>query len=112
MDLTIVSIVDETPKGLTTGFRLKLNCEAGGKSFVLDLPMMVSKDVLVQKVPLPDLAIAYLKKNGLESFPDLFVDTRRIDLAALDKAVPSFPLTIPLGGMDVLNQKALEKLAK
>lgn len=111
MDLTIVSIVDETPRGLTTGFRLKLNCEAGGKPFVLDLPMMVSKEVLAQKVPLPELAIAYLKKNGLESFPDLFVDTRRINLATLGPA-PSFPITVALGGMDLLNQKAIEKLAK
>ncbi|MBI3831382.1 MAG: hypothetical protein HY291_17825 [Planctomycetes bacterium] len=111
MELTILNIIDETPKGLTTGFRLKLNCEANGATFMLDLPILIGKEVLAQKVPLPDLAIAYLKKNGLESYPDLFVDSRRIDLTTLGTA-PAFPLKITLGGMDVLNQKALEKLGK
>lgn len=112
MELTILSIIDETPKGLTTGFRLKLNCEANGATFMLDLPILIGKEVLAQKIPLPDLAIAYLKKNGLESYPDLFVDSRRIDLTTLGGAAPAFPYKITLGGMDMLNQKAIEKLGK
>jgi hypothetical protein len=111
MELTIVRVIDETPKGLTTGFRIKLICQvAGGPEFQLDLPILVGKEVLAQQVPLPRLALAYLRKEGLDAWPDFFVDSRRLDLSAIEKTEPAFPITIPLGGVELLAQRAVEKL--
>jgi len=110
MDLTVIKVLDETPKGLTTGFRLKLTCSANGKQFVLDLPILVTKDVLTHNVPLPLIALEYLRKEGLSAWPDLFVDSRRFDLAKLGSQEPAYPLTLALGGIDALNQKALAQV--
>ncbi|MCZ7647718.1 MAG: hypothetical protein M5U26_21085 [Planctomycetota bacterium] len=112
MELTLLKVLDETPQGLTTGFRLKLTCQAGaGEPFQLDVPILVSKDVLARRIPLPNLVVAYLKKEGLEAWPDLFVDSRRLNLEGLSAEEPALPLTLQLGGPDVLNAKALERLA-
>ena len=111
MDIMIKEVVDETPKGLTTGFRLKLNCEHQGKGFQLDLPILLSKEVLEKKIPLQELAIRYLERLGLDEYPDLFIDTRKLDLSNFGPP-PNFPMTLKLGGHDILAQKALEKLAK
>jgi hypothetical protein len=111
MELTIVRVIDETPKGLTTGFRIKLICQvAGGPEFQLDLPILVGKEVLREQVPLPRLVLAYLQREGLDAWPDFFVDSRRLDLAGMDKTEPALPVTIPLGGVEMLAQRALEKL--
>ena len=112
MTITIQSVDDQTPKGLTTGFRLRLNCStADGKPFVLGAAILVSKTVLEKRIPLPNLIIAALEKCGLEECTnELFVDTRRLNLDAVPTAASPLPCTVTLGGMEVLNQKALAKL--
>lgn len=110
MDLTVKHIDDDTPKGLTTGFRLKLACEVGGKSFVLEMPILMSKDAVQRGIPLPVLALRYLEREGFDSWPDLFVDTRRLDLEDLPPDVPALPCTIILGGAEPLNKMVVEKL--
>ena len=112
MELTILGILDETPKGLTTGFRLKLTCQGpSGPSFVLDLPILVSREVMEQAIPLPLLVFRYLERNGLDAWPDLFVDTRRLDLTGLGATEPAYPHKLPLGGPELLNQRVLDRLA-
>jgi len=111
MEITVEKVVDDTPKGLSTGFRLKLHCACQGKTFQLDLPILLSKDVMEKKIPLQELVVSYLRKNGLDEYPDLFVDSRKLDLSNLGP-VPQFPLQLTLGGHDILAQKALERLTK
>ena len=49
VELTITEVYDDTPKGLTTGFRLRLTCRvAGSPPFELDFPVRVSKEALQQ----------------------------------------------------------------
>jgi hypothetical protein len=112
MDVIINSVDDQTPKGLTTGFRVRLNCtSAQGKPFVLSAALLVSKDVLSRQIPLPNLVIAGLKKSGLEEYVnELFIDTRRLNLDAIPNSAPAFPQTVTLGGVELLNSKAVEKL--
>lgn len=114
MQIAINSVDDQTPKGLTTGFRVRLNCtSADGKPFTLTAAILVSKDVLAKKIPLPNLVIAGLQKNGLEEYVnELFVDTRRLNLDAVPTTDPALPMNVVLGGMDVLNAKVIEKLTK
>ena len=109
-----MSIDDQTPKGLTTGFRLHLNCAtAAGQPFTLKAAILVSKDVLAKRIPLPTLVIAALQKSGLEEYVnELFVDSRRLNLDALSTQEPALPQSVALGGVEQLNAKALEKLAK
>ena len=112
MQITIQSIDDQTPKGLTTGFRLRMNClSPDGKSFVLGAAVLVSKTVIEKRIPLPNLIIAALEKSGLEECTnELFVDTRRLNLDAVPLEAPALPRAVTLGGMELLNQKALTKL--
>lgn len=112
MQITIQSVDDQTPKGLTTGFRLRLNCASPeGKPFVLGAAVLVHKAVIEKAIPLPNLIIAALEKCGLEECTnELFVDTRRLDLDAVPTAATALPRAVTLGGMELLNQKALAKL--
>ncbi len=111
MDITITDVVDETPEGLTTGFRLTLKCLTTDKqAFKLDLPILVGKDVVNEMIPLPNLAIEYLKHNGLEQHPNFFIDSRTMKLENLSKEEPALPLTIELGSIEELNQNAVKQL--
>jgi hypothetical protein len=112
MDIVINSVNDQTPKGLTTGFRLLLNCTSkDGKPFVMAAAILVSKDVIAKQIPLPNLVIAALQKSGLEEYVnELFVDSRRLNLDALSTAEPTLPQTVTLGGVEMLNAKMVEKL--
>jgi hypothetical protein len=114
MKITIQSLDDQTPKGLTTGFKLDLQCLAeDGRAFPLTAVILVSKDVVEKQIPLPNLVVAALAKWGLsDDTTELFVDSRRLDLSALSTAEPALPLTIQLGGHDVLNTKTIETLVK
>jgi hypothetical protein len=111
MELTILRVTDESPNSLTTGFLLRLACQArDGSPFQLELPLFVSKEVVAQQIPLPALAVEYLRTRGLDEWPDLFLDTREQDLSRVGKAEPAFPLTIPLGGMEAFAGRVLEML--
>ncbi|HEY3320612.1 MAG TPA: hypothetical protein VGP72_09120 [Planctomycetota bacterium] len=113
MTITLESVDDQTPKGLTTGFRLRLNCStAEGKKFVLGVVVLVSKSVLEKMIPLPNLVIAALERWGFEegSAAEIFVDSRRLNLDGLSSVPSAFPKTVTLGGVEMLNQKALAKL--
>ena len=112
LNITINSIVDETPKGLTTGFRLHLNCDSeSGKPFRLTTAVLVTKEVVAKRIPLPNLVIAALSKSGLEEYcKELFVDSRHLKLETLSTSEPVLPQTVVLGGAPVLNEKALQKL--
>ncbi|MCY3023233.1 MAG: hypothetical protein NTW87_30010 [Planctomycetota bacterium] len=112
MTLTIQKLDDQTPKGLTTGFRLLLHCvSSDGKPFKLSAAILVSKPVIEKSIPLPNIVIAALERWGLEECArEMFVDTRRLDLAAVPLVETVFPCTVTLGGMDLLNQKSLAKL--
>jgi hypothetical protein len=114
MNITITGIDDQTPKGLTTGFRLHLNCAtAAGQPFMMKAAVLVSKDVLTKQIPLPNLVIAALQKSGLEEYVnELFVDSRRLNLDSLSTQEPKMPQTVTLGGVEQLNAKAIEKLTK
>ena len=114
MDLTIQRVEDQTPKGLTTGFRVRLFCATtDGKPIVLTAAILVSKDVMARQIPLSQLVLAALQKTGLEEYVnELFVDSRRLNLDALPTTEPVLPQTLKLGGVEVLNQKVVEKLAK
>jgi hypothetical protein len=113
MELTILEVKDETPKGLTTGFRLKFKCQASSSAvFELDLPILVSKEVVARRIPLANLALAYLERHGLEEWPNLFVDTRRLNLDAAATGEAAFPRKITLGSAEVLNQRTVEKLVQ
>jgi hypothetical protein len=114
MDIIIDHMEDQTPKGLTTGFRLKLSCKApDGKAFQLTAAILVSKEVVEKQVPLSQIVLAALQKSGLEEYiNELFVDSRRINLDALSTTDPAMPITVTLGGVELLNQKVVEKLAK
>ena len=75
--------------------------------------ILVSKDVVEKQIPLPNLVVAALAKSGLsDDGNELFVDSRRLDLSALSTTEPALPLTIQLGGMDVLNARTIEALVK
>ena len=114
MKITIQKLEDQTPKGLTTGFRLHLNCVTeDGRAFVLIAVILVSRDVVEKQIPLPNLVVAAMIKSGLDGDgTELFVDSRRLDLNALSTSEPSLPLTVQLGGMDVLNAKMIEAVIK
>src|SRR5579864_3705955 len=112
MTITINSIADQTPKGLTTGFRIHLNCTSqDGKPFKIQAAILVSKDVLAKQIPLPNIVIAGLEKSGLEEYiNEMFVDSRRLNLDALSTSEPTLPKTVTLGGADVLNSKTIQRL--
>ena len=112
MTLTIQNVDDQTPKGLTTGFRLRLNCLGpDGQPLLLPAVILVNKVVIEKSIPLPNIIIAALEKSGLEECTgELFVDTRRLNLDAVPLTDPVLPRTVTLGGMDILNQRALAKL--
>jgi hypothetical protein len=111
MELTILRVTDETQNSLTTGFLLRLACQAGdGSLFQFDLPLFVSREVVTQRIPLPSLAVEYLKTQGLDEWPDLFLDTRQQDLSRVGKTEPAFPLTISLGGVELFAKRVVEML--
>jgi hypothetical protein len=111
MDLTILGIQDETPRGLTTGFRLKFRCQAApAPPFWLTLPIRVTREMLDKSIPLANLVLAYLRSEGLDDYPDFYVDTRRFDAGALATEPPRFPITLTLGGNESLAQKAVAGL--
>lgn len=111
MDITIEKVRDDTPQGLTTGFRLTLYCKApNGKAFELDIPILVGKEVVTKGIPLSKLAIQHLERNGLDQWPNLFVDSRQLDIDALTSDDPELPLTVTLGGPDVINEKMIEQM--
>ena len=111
MELTILRVTDETRNSLTTGFLLRLACRAGdGSLFQIELPLFVSREVVTQRIPLPSLAVEYLKTQGLDEWPDLFLDTRQQDLSRVGKTEPAFPLTIPLGGVELFAKRVVEML--
>jgi len=112
MTITIQSVDDQTPKGLTTGVRLRLNClSPDGKPFVLGAAVLVHKTVVEKTIPLPNLVVAALEKWGLEECArELFVDSRLLNLDAISTAEPVLPRVVTLGGADILNQKTIAKL--
>ena len=113
MEITIESVDDDTPKGLTTGFCLKLNCKTPeGQSFQLDVPLLVGKEVMAKQVPLLNLAVGYLEHEGLAAYPDLFVDSRQANMDKVDAPEFELPRTLSLGGPEILNKKILEQIAK
>ena len=113
MDIVIEKVRDDTPEGLTTGFRLTLCCRSpNGSTFELDVPIMVSGDVVARNIPLPKLAIQHLERNGLDQWPNLFVDSRHLDLDKMTSDGPAYPLTITLGGPDVVNERMVEHIER
>ncbi|HYF48806.1 MAG TPA: hypothetical protein VEJ63_05345 [Planctomycetota bacterium] len=114
MDIIIQRVEDQTPKGLTTGFRVRLFCATtDNKPFVTTAAILVSKDVMAKQIPLSQLVLAALQKTGLEEYVnELFVDSRRLNLDAIATTEPTLPMTLKLGGVEILNQKVVEKLAK
>jgi hypothetical protein len=114
MDIIIQHMEDQTPKGLTTGFRVKLTCAAPeGQTFLLTVAVLVSKEVVEKQVPLTRIVLAALEKSGLEEYVnELYVDSRRINLDALSTSEPAMPITLTLGGVEKLNQRAVETLVK
>ena len=113
MQLKILKIIDETPKGLTTGFQLKVVCQVEtGPEFTIGVPVLITKAVIEQKIALSNLLILHLEKYGLDACPDMFIDTRKLEL---DKARPTevpVPCTVDLGGMEMMNKRVVEKLSK
>jgi hypothetical protein len=112
MDIIVKTVDDQTPKGLTTGFRLKLHCEdSNGQSFSVEAAILISKEVIERQIPLPNIVLHMLKKEGFAGGSDLFVDSRRVRLDELAAAEPTYPLTLTLGGPDALNQRVVDALA-
>ena len=113
MDLLITHIKDETPKGLTSGFSLKVTCqEEGGQPVIISVPVLITRAVLDRNIPLPNILIRHFERFGLDACPDIFVDTRKLDLDSISGTLSDFPLKVKLGGVDDMNRKVLAKLAK
>lgn len=113
MEMTIVKVLDDTPRGLTTGFRLTLTCQVEGTPpFQLELPIRLTKEILNLGIPMSNLAIAYLKAEGLDSWPYFLVDPRRLNVASLSKDVPPFPLKLVLGGHEAVARRALDGITQ
>lgn len=113
MQLKILKIIDETPKGLTSGFQLKVTCQVGdGKEFTIGVPVLITKAVVDQKIALSNLLILHLEKYGLDACPDMFIDTRKLELEKVRPAEVPVPCTVELGGLEMMNKRVVEKLIK
>jgi hypothetical protein len=111
MDLTILRVEDQTPNCLTTGFLLKLACQVeDGAAFELALPLIVTREVVAQRVPLARLAIDYLKTQGLDDWPNFMLDTRHRNLSEIERTEPVFPVKVPLGGTELVARQAVSAL--
>lgn len=111
MEIIVEKVDDETPKGLTTGFRLKLRCATtAGRKFVVDAAVLVSKEVMGKRLPLSCIVFAYLQREGFAAGSELFVDSRRLKLDEVAAAEPSCPFTLTLGGPDELNKRVVDEL--
>lgn len=113
MQLKLLHIKDETPKGLTSGFQLKITCQfEDGPEFIISVPVLITKVVVERNIALCNLLLLHLEKYGLDACPDMFIDTRKLDL---DKARPEpvpVPCVVNLGGLDMMNKRVIDKLTK